>query len=258
MTTRTREPDWSRVLARLRRGVAAGDVASLRDLGLTLADGIQDRNGRCLVRRNAAYSVRLLQRAAAGGDPTAAGSLGYAYDVGKGIRRDKALALKWYRRAVRIGDIAAATNIATIYRDEGNLRLAHQWLLRAMNMEDGDAAVTAGYGYLYGIGVRRDLVSARRILRRAARATNISPYGREEALYHLAVADIDNGNRYHAVELLEQANNDGDFPEAASLLAQIRAATEPMPCRCRRHLNKHLPGHANCPQHPADERLAVA
>lgn len=254
MAKRTRELDyWSGLLARLRRGAASGDIASIRDLGLTLADGIQDRNGRCLVRRNSAYSVRLLQRAAERGDSTAANSLGYAYDVGKGIGRDKALALKWYRRAVRIGDIAAATNIATIYRDQGNLRLAHQWLLRAANMGDGDAAVTAGYGYLYGIGVRRDLAAARRILRRAVRATNISnisPYGREEALYHLAVADIDSGNRRHAVGLLEQANNDDDFPEAASLLAQIRAATESMPCRCRRHLNKHLPGHANCPQHP--------
>jgi hypothetical protein len=34
-------------------------------------------------------------------------------------------------------------------------------------MGDGDAAVTAGYGYLYAIGVRRDVSSARRMFRRA-------------------------------------------------------------------------------------------
>lgn len=245
-----RKPDWSRVLARLKRGVAAGDVASIRDLGITLADGIQDQNGRCLVRRNSAYSARLLRRAAESGDSTAASSLGYAYDVGQGIRRDQGLALRWYRRAVRLGSNIAATNISTIYRDKGNFRLAHRWLVRATNMGDGDAAVAAGYGYLYGIGVRRNLVSARRLFRRAIRATDTSPYGREEALYHLAIADIDGGHRRRAIPLLEQANRDGDYPEAESLLAQIRAATESRPCRCRRHLNKHVRGHASCAQHP--------
>ena len=99
----------------------------------------------------------MLRRAAAKGDPTAAGSLGYAYDVGQGIRRDTTLALMWYRRAARLGNTTAATNIATVYRDQGKLRLAHRWLLLAAKMGDGDAAVTAGYSYLHGIGVRRDL-----------------------------------------------------------------------------------------------------
>jgi TPR repeat protein len=249
MSTRTRKTDWKRILARLRRGAAAGEIASIRNLGLTLADGIQSRRGRSLVRRNSAYSVRLLRQAAESGDPTAAGSLGYAYDVGHGVQRDQALALKWYRRSARQGSITAATNIATIYRDDGKFRLAHQWLLRATNMGDGDAAVTAGYGYLYGIGARKDLVSARRMFRRAVRATDTSPYGREEALYHLAIASIDGGNRRRAIPLLEQANKDGDYPEAEWLLSQIRARNELTPCRCRRHLNKYLRGHANCPQH---------
>ncbi len=255
MATRTKKIDWNRELARLRRGVAAGDVASIRDLGLNLSDGIQDRDGRCIVRRNPAYSVRLFRRAAESGDSSAAGALGYAYDVGQGIRRNKALALKWYHRAFRIGDGGFwASSIAMVYRDRGNLRRAHQWTLRATNMGDGDAAVTAGYGYLYGIGVRRDLASARRMFRRAIRG-DTSAYGREEALYQLAIAHVDSGRLNHAVPLLEQSNKDGDYPEAESLLAQIRTATELTPCRCRRHLFKHLPGHANCPQHPSKRRL---
>jgi TPR repeat protein len=127
MATHIRKPDWTRVVARLKRRAAAGDTASITELGLTLADGIQDRNGRCLVRRNSPYSVRLFRRAAESGDPTAAGALGYAYDVGQGIRRDKDLALKWYRRAVRSGNTVAASNIATVFRDRGNLRRAHEW-----------------------------------------------------------------------------------------------------------------------------------
>jgi TPR repeat protein len=246
-----RKPNWNRVVARLKRLAAAGDVTSIRDLGLTLADGIQDRNGRCLVRRNPAYSVLLLQRAAQMGDLSATGSLGYAYDVGRGIRRDRGLALKWYRRAAHMGDSTAATNIATVFRDEGNLKLAHRWLLRAVKMGDGDAAVTAGYGYLYGIGVRRNTSSARRMFRRALRARDTSGYAREEALYNLAIVHIDRGSPRQAIPLLKRANNDGDYREAAALLAQIGSKAELRPCRCRRHLNRRILGHAECPEHSA-------
>jgi TPR repeat protein len=255
MATRIRKPDWTRVVARLQRRAAAGETASITELGLTLAAGIQDRNGRCLVRSNSPYSVRLFRRAAECGDPTAAGALGYAYDVGQGIRRDKGLALKWYRRAARSGNTVAASNIATVFRDWGNLRRAHQWLLRTVEMGDGDAAVSAGYGYLYGIGVRRNVNSARRMLRRALKDSDTSPYGREEALYNLAIAHVDNGNPRRAIAFLERANVDGDYPEAAALLAQIIAKAELKPCRCRRHLNNHLRGHAKCPQHSANGLL---
>ena len=100
-------------MARLRRRVAVGDIAAIGDLVLTLADGIQDRDGRCLVRRNSVYAVRLLRHAAESGDRTAAGALGYAYDVGKGVGRDTALALKWYRRATQMGDTVAAGDTST-------------------------------------------------------------------------------------------------------------------------------------------------
>lgn len=249
--------DWRRRVAHLRRAAASGDIAAVRDLGLTLRDGVQDRQGRSLVRSNSAYAVRLFRRAAESGDSEAASALGHAYDIGQGVRRNTALAIKWYRRAVERGETIAAANMATVYRDRGQLRVAHQWYIRAMDMHDGDAAVDAGYGYLYGVGVRRDLRSAKRLLRVAVRSTLITESGREEALYHLAIAEIDSGRPTRAIPLLEQASKDDDYPEAASLLAQIREKTELRPCRCRRDLYKHLPGHAKCPQHTAIGRTAV-
>jgi len=245
------------VIAALRRGVAAGNAAAMTELAITINDGIRDRNGRVLVRRNAPYAVRLLHRAVECGDEDATGSLGYAYDVGQGIKRDKGLALEWYRRAVRHGDCGAASNIATVYRDLGDLRLAHRWAVRAMEMGDGDAAVTAGYNYLYGIGVRRDVAAAHRLFQRALRE-NTSGYGREEALFNLAVAHADNGHRKRAIRLLKRANKDGDYSEAASLLAQLRAKADLSPCRCRRHLLKDLNGHAPCPQHLIPGRPVAA
>jgi TPR repeat protein len=121
--------------------------------------------------------------------------------------------------------------------------------LRAVEMGDGDAAVTAGYGYLYGIGVRRNISAARWMLQRALRARNITPTDREEALYNLAIVHVDSGAPRRAIPFLERANKDGDYPEATSLLAQIRTKAELRPCRCRRHLDKHLRGHAECSLH---------
>lgn len=173
-----------------------------------------------------------------------------AYDVGRGIRRNVRVAIKWYRRAIRQGDATAAANLATVYRDLGNFKLFHQWHLRAARMGDGDAAVDSGYDYLYAIGARKNLPAAKRRFRLAIRSKHISESGREEALYHLAVAAVDSGGSRRAIPLLRQANKDDDYPEAASLLGQIRAKTDVTPCRCRRDLNKHLQGHARCPQHP--------
>lgn len=229
-------------------------MASARDLALDLLDGIQDRQGHSLVRRNSPYAVRLLQYAAELGDSRAATMLAYAYDVGQGVRRNEGVAISWYLRAVRQGESLAAANLATVYRDRGNLRRSHQWHLRAMEMGDGDAAVDAGYDYLYGIGVRKDLRSASRMFQSALRRTFVSQVSREEALYHLAVAKIDDNRPRRALSLLRKANKDGDYPEAASLLAQITSKATLTPCRCRRALEKSLRGHAKCPQHPVNDR----
>jgi len=248
LTRNQRKPNWRQVMTGLRRRVAAGDAAAMTEMAITINDGIRAGDGRLLVRRNAPYAVRLLKRAIEKGDESAAGPLGYAYDVGQGVRRNNAIAMRWYRRAVRRGDCCAASNIATVYRDKGDLKQAHSWALRAMEMGDGDDAVTAGYNYLYGIGVRRNPAKARCVFRRALRQ-NTTEYGREEALYNLGVERADAGDRKRAILLLERANKAGDYPEAASLLAQLAAKVELIPCRCRRHLRKGLNGHAPCLQH---------
>jgi Sel1 repeat len=99
-----RKPNWNRVIADLREGVAAGNAPAMTELAITINDGIRDAYGRILVRRNAPYAFRLLRRAVESGDENAAGSLGYAYNVGKGTKRNVAQAIRWYRRAARSGD----------------------------------------------------------------------------------------------------------------------------------------------------------
>jgi uncharacterized protein len=240
---------WRDHVASLRTKASAGDVSAVTDLGLTFLEGIQDGRGQSIVRRNPRAAVELLHQAAVSGDATAASSLGYAYDRGLGTTPSVKEAIRWYRRAIRGGSSTAATNLATIHRDAGNFRLAFQWWKRSEQMCDGDAAVDVGYCYQYGIGARRNAANAKRMFRRAIASRNISQYGCEEAMYHLALQFIDEGKRRLALPLLKLAAADGDYPEAASVIKQIETKSDYVPCRCKRLLNKNLRGHSKCLLH---------
>lgn len=240
---------WRDHIASLGRQADAGKVSAMTDLGLNLLDGIQDRKGRSIVRRNPRMAVTWFRQAANRGDRTAASSLGYAYDVGLGTKRDVPQAIRWYRRAATLGDSIATSNLATVYRDAGKAGLAFQWWKKAAEMRDGDAAVDVGYCYQYGIGTRKNAANAKRMFRRAIASKNISKYGREEAMYHLAVQFIDEGKRQLAYPLLNRATADDDFPEAASVLHQLKAKSKYAPCRCKRSVYKHLRGHTKCSLH---------
>jgi uncharacterized protein len=240
---------WREHIASLRKKATAGDVSAITDLGLTFLDGIQGKNGKSIVRRSPRAAVAWLHKGAMSGDATAASSLGYAYDTGLGAKRNVKEAIRWYRRAVRGGSSTAATNLATIYRDAGNSRLAFQWWKRSAKMGDGDAAVAVGYCYQYGIGTRRNPGKAKRLFKSAIASGDICQYGREEAMYHLAVQFIDEGRPQLALPLLNGATADDDFPEAASVLRAINTQSDYVPCRCRRFINKALRGHTTCLLH---------
>jgi uncharacterized protein len=52
-----------------------------------------------------------------------------------GVKHNRDLALYWYRR----GSSGAASNIGTVWRDEGKLGRAITWFQRAVKLGDGDA-----------------------------------------------------------------------------------------------------------------------
>jgi uncharacterized protein len=244
--------EWKDNLASLHLRIADGDAQAMWELGSILQDGIQDRNGRSLIRRNPKEALRVWMRAADLGHEWSLCSLANAYDLGLCTKKNEGLALKLYRRAARTGSSLASGNIAVIYRDRRQYRTAFKWWKQAARLRDGDAAVDVAYCYYYGIGVKRSVANARRLLRRAMvrrRSGQISEYSREEAMYCLAVMYCDAGKSELAIPLLKSATVDGAYPEAQRLLDQIEANKTIVPCRCRRGLLKTLPGHAPCPVH---------
>jgi TPR repeat protein len=123
--------DFPKYIAELRRRVSQGNLSAMCDLGMWLQEGSQDRKGRSVLRSNPAYAFRLLKAAAEGGYKEAAASFGYAYDVGLGTKRNKRQAVRWYTLDYRNGHSGGAANLATVYRDFGDLRGAFGWWMRA-------------------------------------------------------------------------------------------------------------------------------
>lgn len=240
-----------RVLTRLRRRAASGDLTAMGELGTWLMDTERDRRGRIIVARNPPRAFRLISRAVVeGGWEGGFNNLGYMYDVGLGTVCNRRRAVYWYRRALRAGDSGAAANIVTICRDQRKFRLMLKWWLRAAKGGDGDAAGDAAYCFQYGIGARRNPHRARRLYEQATRSKSVSEIGREEAFYGLALMELDAGQWRRAAVLLRRADRDGDYPEAGAVLQQIRGSEAVVPCRCRRFMHKWLPGHTRCPLHP--------
>jgi TPR repeat protein len=161
------------------------------------------------------------------------------------------------KAAARAGDAVAAHNIPIAYRDAGNLRRAVFWWQRFAAAGDGDAALDLGYAYQYGFGVRRAPERAVFAYRQAIRSHHITEYGREEALYHLAVLTLDgDGARAQraALALLRRAARDGDFAQAARLAAALQRRARLSICRCRRGRGRSIRAQAACAHHGLPRR----
>ena len=198
-------------------------------------------------------AFELLLRGAKCGDLNAQVNLGYFFDTGLHVKPDKKKALLWYYRAYRQGVAEAASNIATVHRDLGDIKRMFWWSRRAAAMGDGDAHVGVGYCYQYGIGVKADPAVARKRYRQAIRSRRIIPWIREEGMYHLAVLLLETGvprSRQHAIQWLRTASRDGDYPQAGSLLRQLQRGKPGRICRCRRGFARSIKGQAACPWHP--------
>jgi TPR repeat protein len=166
------------------------------------------------------------------------------------LDRERRYIRKWRRKAAR-GDCSAMSNVAAAYRILEYFKLAARWYQKAAEHGDGDALVEWGYCLQHGVGTRKDDKAAGRAYRAAIAAEWITDYGREEAMYHLAVLLIGKwsvASRRAATELLGAANVDGDYPQAEALLKVVDLADGRSVCVCRRHLRARL-ARRHCPLH---------
>jgi len=164
------------------------------------------------------YSKGLLSLAEQG-NATAQNNLGWCYQGGKGVAKDDAEAVKWYRKAAEQGNAVAQCNLGLMYdhgygvridrseavkwfrkaADQGYARAQHllsyqyemrwvvpkddsealRWYLNSAKQGNVDAQVWLGFSYEHGCGAPKDYSEAVKWYRKAAQV------GNAEAQFHL-------------------------------------------------------------------------
>jgi TPR repeat protein len=218
--------EWNRLIVRLTAKAEAGDPESQWVLGSWLEDGLTNRRGAIVVRKNQRAALRWFRLSAASGNSNAQNHLGIYLSAGICTERDEEKALYWFKRAIRQGDSCARNNIADVYRKRGSHRRALYWYKQAATHGDGDALVEVGIQYYKGQGVRKNAKHAVTYFRKAIRSRHISQAGRELAMALLGIAyregqGVKQSNA-KAIEWLSLANVDDDLPLARNMLKQIK------------------------------------
>src|SRR5690606_32405532 len=103
--------------------------------------------------------------AAAHGDPETQYELATRLLAGKGVTRDRAGALQWFRKAAIQGHAESQYRLGQLETDP---KQAVCWLQKAAENGSAEALVDLGTRYLRGNGVSRDEAEAARLFLRAA------------------------------------------------------------------------------------------
>jgi TPR repeat protein len=123
-------------------------------------------------------AVQLLLKAAKAGNLSAQLNLGVHLATGKGVRPSREKALYWYKRAASRGYAAAASNVGCIYRDQRRARLALRWFEKAVALGDHDAMLEVAKLCLGTLG---DAKRASRLLAKVLSSKRVTLDTQEEA-----------------------------------------------------------------------------
>jgi TPR repeat protein len=211
---------WKSLLEKARKGDAQAQV----DVGVYYADGVIDSKGNRIVVKDPAKAVRWYRLAAEQGNSEAQNQLGVCLSTGIGTRRDLKQALSWTSKAFAQGDPLAAHNLATIYRDMGQLNKAFEYYKRAVAMGELDSLLEVGLSLYYGIGTTKSPQAACKCFQRIVRAkpSKTTESTREDAYYMLGVASLEGKGIRQSISkarsYFEQADKDDDHRAVQLLL----------------------------------------
>ncbi|MGB7631437.1 MAG: tetratricopeptide repeat protein [Candidatus Deferrimicrobium sp.] len=125
-------------------------IISLLMAGPAIAEPFEDAT-KAYYRGDYQTAYRLIKPLAEGGLPEAQFNLGLMYEMGQGVPRDYAEALKWYRRAA----------------EQGNAK-ALKWYRKAAEQGNAEAQFNLGLMYDERLGVPQDYAEAVKWYRKAA------------------------------------------------------------------------------------------
>ncbi len=140
---------------------------------------------RLLEKRRFTAAFEWFHRGAQAGNPHCMLNVGYLFDEGIGTATDKHSALFWYKKAWQRHEVAAATNIAILYKERKNYTTAVRWLEQAIAKSDEDAKLVLARFYLQGLGVNKDGAKVKALLTAVKNSSNACEASVQEASYLL-------------------------------------------------------------------------
>jgi TPR repeat protein len=127
-------------------------------------------------------AFRLMLAAAKLGDSSAMVNLGYCYDVGIGIKKNRDESIKSYTKAYRLGHAAGANNIGTIYRYENKAKRTFRWFSKAASLGDIDANLQIARICIEDLATPASAIPYLRRVARGMPRAEVTESSREEAL----------------------------------------------------------------------------
>jgi TPR repeat protein len=153
-------------LMRLKEEAENGVGEACEILAGVYEDGCVDMDGNILEGVDFEKSVRWYRKAAEAGIDGAQLNLSAILGRVGAAENEYREAIYWARKLIKNGNAMAAHNLATIYRDRKKYRIAYKWYKRAVEMGEINSLLEVALCNLLGVGVRRDVNTARRILSR--------------------------------------------------------------------------------------------
>ena len=120
-----------------------------------------DAANKALDCGDADKAFHLFMQDAQDGGPDSLNSIGFLYDHGRGVKKNRRLAIQWYRLAASKGYFVACFNLGLVYKNAGRKRLARFWFKKAYALGDFDAAYELGI--LYARAPSRHIPSRRSV-----------------------------------------------------------------------------------------------
>eukprot|EP01130_Rhizamoeba_saxonica_P012447 TRINITY_DN5251_c0_g1_i1.p1 TRINITY_DN5251_c0_g1~~TRINITY_DN5251_c0_g1_i1.p1 ORF type:complete len:513 (+),score=130.91 TRINITY_DN5251_c0_g1_i1:22-1560(+) len=154
-------------------------------------------------------SIEYYRTAAEDGDAESQYQLALIYDKGEGVPQDKEVAKQWYLKAADQGHTESEYMVGSIYLNGGfddqiDYRAAYEWFKKAAAKDHSEAQVNLGFLYLNGSGIERNMIQAKRWIKRAMDLDNEYALGMMAEIYEME------GDIQKAIELHKKSAENGN------------------------------------------------
>jgi uncharacterized protein len=140
---------WQEILEKAKSGDSDAQV----EIANFYFEGIKDSNQKIVVEQNYSLAYEWYKKSADLGNVKGIVGLADYFDTEIDGAREIEKAIKFYKKAIKLGSSIAAFNLATVYRDRNNYKKAFHYYSLSMKMENSNYHYKVGLCYFYGIGV---------------------------------------------------------------------------------------------------------